>query len=539
MKSSKQLFQSSSYRLLTALLFAAWLWPATTQAQTFEWAVAEDIDFELNPESLNYAVTADVWGYVYYAGLKTYAASYGSNAFGESFFTKYDDNGGQIFHKLLAGQSVVTNLESDHQNNIVMTGLMRTDMVFSAGDTLGYNGSGTNTFVVKFTPNGQVIWMKNLSVLYGYSDQIKGLALDEEDNIYVAWSSSATGSSRVSKFSQAGEQMTDILQNAVSIISSVDVSANGDIYVAGSCSGPNAIFGGVPYNSGYTYSIYVARYNSAGQPLWVKFVEDVSCIQPNVRWSSINKIFLSGRLSAPMTFGNIPTNGPSWVYDFFLARMDTTGTFEWVREVPQTTLGDASAGKLKHLSLDYYGFPYLCGFSRGEIEWSEQWQTNTGARGLIVLAYNPNGDYRWIKSATGALDAQTIDAFSPDEIYLTGVAFGQLQLDDIILTAGSFYFPFLAKIELVTTGNPILQQNEVRAKVFPNPMHDVATITIENTTATLRHIYIRNLNGMLLKEASADNQSLRFNRENLSPGIYLVAIRLSDGSTTTTKLVVL
>ena len=539
MKSTKYLFQSFSYRLLTAVLFAAWLWPATTQAQTFEWAVAEDIEFELNPESLNYAVTADVWGNVYYAGLKTYAASYGSNAFGESFFTKYDGNGGQIFHKLMAGQSVITNLESDLQNNIAMTGMMRTDLVFSAGDTLAYTGSGTNTFVVKFTPNGQIIWMKNLSALYGYSDQIKGLALDEEDNIYVAWSSSATGNSMVSKFSSEGELMFDILQNSVSVISSIDVGANGDIYVAGSCPNPNALFGGVPYNSGFTYSIYVARYNSAGQPLWVKFVEDINCIQPRIQWSPVNKIFLSGKLSAPMTFGNIPTNGPSWVYDFFLARMDTTGVFEWVREVPQTTIGDATTGKLKHLSLDYYGFPYVCGFSRGEIEWSEQWQTNTGARGLIVLAYNPNGDYRWIKTATGALDAQAIDAFSPDEIYVTGVAFGQLQLDDIILTAGSFYFPFLAKIQLVTTGTPMLTQNEARAKVFPNPMHEIATVAIENTTSTIKHLYIRNLNGMLVKEISADSQTVRFTRENLSPGLYLVDLRISDGSVITTKLVVL
>lgn len=521
------------------MLFAAWLWPTGLQAQTFEWAVAEDIEFELNPELLNYSVTTDTWGYVYYAGLKTYAASFSSNAFGESFFAKYDANGSQLFHKLMAGQSAVTNLASDHQNNIVMTGMMRTDVVFAEGDTLFCTGSGANTFVVKFTQNGQVVWMKNLSALYNFSDQIKGLALDEEDNIYVAWSSNATGNSMISKFSPEGELMLDILQSSVSVVSSVDVSADGDIYVAGSCPGSNAVFGGVPYNSGFTYSIYVARYNSAGEPVWVQFVEDVSCIRPQVRWSPINKIFLSGRLSAPLTFGEIPTNGPAWVYDFFLASMDTTGVFEWVREVPQVPDGDATTGKLSHLSLDYYGFPYLCGFSRGQIEWSEQWQTNVDARGLIVLGYNPDGDYRWVKTGIGALDAQAIDAFSPDEIYVTGVAFGQLKLDDIILSAGSFIFPYLAKIQLVTTGTPALQQNAARAKVFPNPMHEVATIAIENTDACIQQIIIRNLDGTLVKEVFTNSQTAHLTRDSLSPGIFIIAIRLSDGTTTTTKLVVL
>ncbi len=540
MKLSKHLFKSFPCSLLTALLFAAWLWPFAAQAQTFEWAVAEDIEFELNPEFLNYSVTTDGWGYVYYAGLKTYAATFGSNAFGESFFVKYDANGSQMFHKLMAGQSIIANLASDHQNNIVMTGMMRTDVVFAVGDTLTYAGNGTNTFVVKFTQQGQVIWMKNLSALYNYSDQIKGLALDEEDNIYVAWSANATGNSTISKFSPEGEQMLDILQSSVSIVSSVDVSADGDIYVAGSCPGANAVFGGVPYNSGFTYSIYVARYNSAGEPVWVKFVEDISCIRPQVRWSPINKIFLSGRLSAPLTFGDIPTNGPSWVYDFFLARMDTTGTFEWVREVPQVPDGDATTGKHSHLSLDYYGFPYLCGFSRGQIEWSELWQTDVGARGLFVMAYNPDGDYRWVKTAVGALDAQTLDAFSPDEIYVTGTAFGQLYLDDITLSATSFIFPYLAKIKLVTTGGtPTPQQNGARAKVFPNPMHAVATITIENTTACIQLFQIRNLSGTLVKEVFTNSQTASFTRDNISPGIYLVVIRLSDGTTSTTKLVVL
>jgi WD40 repeat protein len=539
MKSSQHRFKSSLRVLFVAILFAAFLSPAYTLAQTFEWGVAEEIEFDLNPEFLNYSVATDTSGCVYYAGLKTYAASFGSNAFGESFFAKYDPDGSQLLHKLIAGQTVITNLDSDHQNNIIMTGMMRSNVAFSAEDTLMYTGAGTNAFVVKFTQHGEVVWMKNLAALYGFSDQIKGVAVDENDNIYVAWSSSANGNSMVSKFSSEGEVLLDILQSAVSVISSIDVSANGDIYVAGSCPGSNAVFGGVPYNSGFTHSIYVARYNQAGQPVWVKFVEDVSCIRPQVRWSPIDKIFLSGRLSAPLTFGNIPTNGPSWVYDFFLASMDTTGSFDWVREVPQTTLGDATTGKLNHLSLDYYGFPYLCGFSRGEIEWTEQWQTNVNARGLLVLAYNPDGDYRWIKTAIGALDAQAIVAFSPEEVYITGIAFEQLYLDDITLSTGSFIFPFLAKIKLVTTGNRLMDQNAIRAKVFPNPMHDAATIAIENATAFIQHLSFRNLEGTLVKDISAESQTVQITRDNLSPGIYLIEIRLSDGNLATTKLVVI
>lgn len=521
--------------------FIALFNPMHAVAQNFAWGTSQEIDFDLNPELLNYVTTANHAGDVYYGGLKTYAENLSGQAYGDNFFAKYDPYGEQKFYKVFTGHCILKNMCSDLENNIYVVGMMTSDVTFSPGQTMAFFGTGiTNTFLIKFTQWGDFIWMKNLSELYSLSNRIDGLCTDNDNNIYIAYADNSNANSIIRKLSSQGEDELEIIQTSVSIVSSIDVSLEGDIFVAGSCPGSNATFGGVPYNSGFSYASYVAKYNASGENQWVKFVEDNTCIFPRIRWSPSGDIYFSGKLTGAYTFGSIPVNGPAWVYDFFLAKMDAGGEFLWVREVPETLTGDATLGKLTHLDLDYFGNPYISGFTRNDIVWDENWQTSVSSRGLIVLAYTSNGEIRWVKTANGALDAQSISVFSPDEIYVAGSAFGVVQLDDINLTSNSFYFPYLAKIEAVTTGT--FSENNLASGfgVYPNPMFEQANIIIENSPAGLQSVEILDMSGnIVMKPRITNRHKLGFTRENLANGIYFVRVTLTDGKLISKKLVII
>ena len=515
--------------------------PIHLHSQNFVWATSQEIDYDFNPEMLNYVTTVNPAGDVYYAGLKTYANNYNLEAFGDNFFAKYDRYGEQKFFKIFSGDCIVKNITSDLDNYIYVVGSLRSDVTFSPGQTMEFYESGSaNTFIIKYSQWGDFIWMKNLTEIYGFSNRINGLSTDVNNNVYVAYADNANASTIIRKFSADGDELLEIVQTSVPLVSSIDVSLNGDIFVAGSCPTSNATFGGVPYNSGFSYASYVAKYNALGQSQWVKFVEDVTCIEPQVKWSPAGDIYLSGQLTSAHNFGAIPANGPEWVYDFFLAQMNSEGEFTWVREVPQVLTGDASVGKLTHLDLDFFGNPYITGFIRNDISWDDTWQTSVTSRGLIVLAYTSDGDYRWVKAASGALDAQAISVFSPDEIYITGTAFGVVQLDDINLTANSFYFPYLAKIEAVTTGTISRDAFNSSVGIYPNPMRSHANIQVENSMALINEVEVLDMSGNTIKQFNnVNNEKITLQRDGMSDGIYFIRINLSDGSKVSKKLVVI
>ncbi|MFP4470030.1 MAG: T9SS type A sorting domain-containing protein [Bacteroidales bacterium] len=513
--------------------------PVLLPAQSFVWAKTRPLDYSLNPEMLNYTVAVSNAGQVYFAGLKNFSNHYSNEAFGDNFFICYDADGNQIFEKLFTGECVVKNMHVSKDGFIHLAGLIRGDVEFAPGQTMTYSGEGANAFLVRFSADGSFSWMKNLSEIYVFADQVRGITSDEQHHIFVVYNDNTNANSFIRKFDAAGDEMLLVQQTSVAVISSIDIDADGNIVVAGSCPSSTATFGGIPYNSGFAYALYVAKYNDQGQNQWVKFVEDVTCQNPRVRCSPAGDYYVSGHLFDGFEFGGIPTSGPAWVYDFFMAKMNADGDFEWVKEVPETTDGDASVGRLNHLALDYYGNPYLSGFTRGQIQWDENWQSEVVNRGILAATYTSGGEYRWIKFGSGGWNAQSIAVFSPDEIYIAGTALGQMQLDDITVTAAGFYYPFLAKIEDVTTqaGNDALAGT---IEIYPNPAKDKCTIRTAKPGQMVSGYQILNSGGAIV---AANEQvfapEMVMDAGNLEKGIYVVRVKFTDGTVASEKLVVI
>jgi len=141
------------------------------------------------------SVVTDNSGNVYFGGLFDRElilgkdTLHGDTLFYDAFITKYDTAGNEIWAKSGIGsyQCQCNSLATDNSGNIYMTGIFQDSMyIGSYGFASGPKG---NVFLVKYTPNGNIIWAED-AVLKGSTgyDLADGysVCVDKEQDVYLS-----------------------------------------------------------------------------------------------------------------------------------------------------------------------------------------------------------------------------------------------------------------------------------------------------------------------------------------------------------------
>jgi hypothetical protein len=118
------------------------------------------------------------------------------------------------------------------------------------------------------------------------------MAIDASDQIYLGFNDFENA--YIEKLSPQSVLLETIIQQHVRMISSVSVDNQGNIYSAGGCAEFNSAFAGVPVPAPFTYTTYLAKYDADGVFQWVKYVEDITCPEPQVK-AVIRTPFISVR----------------------------------------------------------------------------------------------------------------------------------------------------------------------------------------------------------------------------------------------------
>jgi len=100
--------QTLTVSLILAILF---IFHFNAHAQTFEWIQSQPLDYQYNPEMLNYVVTNDENGNVIYAGMDQFTEYY-SDMFGNLFLKKFSNDGQELLNIQINGNGLVEHLES-------------------------------------------------------------------------------------------------------------------------------------------------------------------------------------------------------------------------------------------------------------------------------------------------------------------------------------------------------------------------------------------------------------------------------------------
>jgi len=469
-------------KLFTAALL---VFSAFSYSQTFEWVNVVPLNIQTNPSFLHSPVTVDNSGNPVCARLVNFRESYGQTYLGDIKIEKRNSLGSLLWENTIFGKVDVSELIVDGQDNVICIGTYRDSLVIGA-TTLIQSDPNQNSFILKTDNSGNFLWVKDGTEFAPEFGIVTALELKTSNNFLVGvtnWNTNAN----IYELGTDGNVVSTIEQTDVETISDIDVDISGNIWATGFAFNGPLSFNGLDTIAPFSYNEYVVKYNSSGTAQWISFIQDITAQDYNIETDNSGNAYLSGNLFDSTSFGNLHANGPQWVYDYFVTKIDSFGNFIWLREIPPgNTTGDATIGNSNFLSCGEDGDTYITGFFRGEINLGYGVMlTPVDYYDIFVINYNASGEVQWAKAAGSNLFDQGSGVVF-DQIgncYISGLV-GENSVFDTIAVTGTSNNLFLAKLKLdnVVSVDDGLINSEAGVSSFelmqnyPNPFNPSTTI---------------------------------------------------------------
>lgn len=303
----------------------------------------------------------------YYNGIKWLCSSQNDeNRYAVGFAWKHN-------HSSYQGSDIVSKLHIDNNNNVYISGMLAGGYMYPfvakyspTGNllwnyepfSLNYSNApalftdvDSNTYAIftiswrgysgvgihKILPNGNAAWVVGLSD-YQSSANAANLFIDNNQNIYVTGTfsgtittdagtiSSTNGDAFIAKYSKDG--IVQWIKNAPSPV--IGINSNGESYFTKTFTNSLLIQGNY-YNSYGGTDILFGKLNMNGQLNWIKHIGSAG--NEKITSASIDasgNFYATGSFSSSVSFdGNIANAVDA--EDFFVAKYNTDGVFNWVR----------------------------------------------------------------------------------------------------------------------------------------------------------------------------------------------------------------
>ncbi len=349
-----------------------------------------------------YAVATDTYGNLYVAGTTSGSLNGPNQGSSDVWVTKYNSSGNQVFAKQFgsaAGESV-TEIITDKDGNFYLAGSTTGSFV----DTLK-STRGSDAWVAKYSSNGTMLWGRQFG-----SSAAQTLPGDE-----FGFSTSAFG---------------------------LQLDANGDVYLSGLTINDN--WKGILDFPVEDDSWVIKLDGATGNNEWTtstKITPPPQDVDPNFPFlAAFSPFFDESYDLAVDSQGNSYLVGWSQglttisdpsrdlqKYDVWLAKVNTAGEIEWVRQ-----FGSADRGSEFGWAVDTDGQDnvYVSGWTNGNLgELSEDFK-KAAARDIFLAKFTPDGEMDFTKQfGSPGDDGQYFsDMFidASDNIFLTGYTDGKL-----------------------------------------------------------------------------------------------------------------
>ncbi|MDO7877438.1 hypothetical protein Q5H93_22040 [Hymenobacter sp. ASUV-10] len=508
---------------------------APARAQQFDWVRTEPVSMTFNSQLTRYPAAADPAGNVAVAGFEANrSAATNGVMLGDMALVGYSPTGAVRFRRsLTGGNAAITHLRYASAGGLLALGVFKDSVRLGPGAVLRRSTPGTDKlpFLASFDAAGAPQWYVSLPQLLSTTiTDCHALSTDAAGNIYLAVSY-AGGADAVLRYNPlAAAPPTELLrQTNAGYVSGFSRAANGDFYLTGSCPDANASFGGVAAARPYQYSLYLARYSASGRLRWVRFMEDITCAQPQVAPDEHGGVYFAvGLLRGGMQMGPFQTTTPAQSNELLLARLDTAGTWQWLRQPPAssgTAFGVATVAEAPSLVADAQGNAALAATFRGSIAWPTGPTTSLGngtRTDALVLSYDPAGTLRWVRPGGGLLmeTAHGLAHAPGGELFLTGfstsgpLTFGTAQ-GGPATAANQFFVARLAALPTATrAGQP------GRWQLAPNPAGPATRLRFAPGAALPPAVVLSNALGQPLRTLPITGPETTITTAGLAPGLY-------------------
>jgi len=368
------------------------------------------------------STSTDKFGNIFETGYFTGTVDFGgipltSKGGKDIFVAKYFPDGGLAWVKDAggAGEDVGYGIVSDDLGNVYVTGAYELSAFFDTIVAQDFNTvpyADLNIFVVKYSPTGNILWLR-IAGSYQGSSEGRAIAIDSEGNIFVAGDCFdgayfCCGSGRannfcgcnntfVAKYLSDGTQVwvtTDTHQtNNSTIGTGIAIDGKGEIYVVGKEMNYSPYKGGPPF---------VEKLDSNGQITWYSPVlGTVSNIDDSIGNYGIcvdllGNAFVTGHYKGSITFGKFNFGGSNNA-QIFLAKYQMNGNIEWV-----DTFGNQTHNCAGHaITVDGNGNVYLALSFTDALNLAGITFNSSGEDDILLAAFSPKGNFEWARQAGG------------------------------------------------------------------------------------------------------------------------------------------
>jgi hypothetical protein len=324
------------------------------------------------------------------------------------FLAKYDSNGNVVWSKTGPTPARGVDIAVDGEGNSYVTGRFVGTATFGegAGSVTLTSAGIDDLFVAKYDGNGDLVWAKRAGGPTQESGW--GIAVDGIGNSYVTGNFGGTAT--------FGE-------------------------------GTNSI----TLTSTGTRDIFVARYDSNGNLVWIKQAGGTGSIFQSgldIALDGLGNSHVSGRFAGMATFGQgasaVTLTGTGNSLDIFVAKYDNNGNLLWAKQA-----GGISFEGGEGIAVDNLGNSYVTGgfgstATFGEGSSTVTLTTTTNSIDIFVAKYDSNGALLWAKQAGGSASdvGFGIDVDGTGSGYVTGrfgttTTFGEGDSTTLLTSAGS------------------------------------------------------------------------------------------------------
>jgi hypothetical protein len=390
------------------------------------------------------------------------------------------------------GQSIITDAAGD----VYTVGAFNGTINFNPGpgvNTLTSKGAG-DTYVAKYSAQGQLLWLQQF---YGSDpnwDVVSGdyLKVDGAGNLYVTgyfFGSATIGSFSFTQSTSARDynhydgfiakldnngtvQWADhVTTTQLVSLNDLAVAANGTIFVSGAFVG-TATLGTITLTSAGGRDGLVAKFNSAGTVVWARSLggsgDDYAF---GMSLDASGNLYSCGFFSGTTHFGSLSLTSVSTTSGF-VAKLNSSGTFVWVRQLGTNLLNNATSVQVdaaghvyvvgglnfpdnisdaqdfylasyttggtlqwtdqfndtghdcgsEAVAIDNAGGVYLTAFFAGTVNFGSTAVTSTGTHNVAMAKFSSTGAVAWVRQLSGTGDDYGYDlAVDPSlNIYTTG-----------------------------------------------------------------------------------------------------------------------
>jgi len=283
----------------------------------------------------------------------------------DAFLAKLDISGNLQWVKLIGtvADDDARGLAIDSNDNIYISGGSGASL-----DGQAYAGGEADMLLAKYDGAGNRIWLKLVGGTF--SDFIRDVTIDSNDNIYICgWFSTTGAKIYLARYDTSGNLLWSILLGGTpgnNFCQSVATDSSGDIYLGGSSF---ANLDGITNQGGR--DIVVAKYSSSGTKLWTKMLGTTAEERSfGISLSPTNILYATGRTSGDLN--NINNLGFD---DIFVSRFDGNGNLLSVN-----LYGTIESDQANDIDISSTGSVYITGKSKGDLDGN----TNAGGSDIFI-----------------------------------------------------------------------------------------------------------------------------------------------------------